>query len=380
MLQPKLADVGTSIFAVMTAMAIKHDADNLAQGFPEFDPDPWLKDRVNHYIQAGANQYAQMPGTPQLRARIEEKLKYFYQVNRSAENEITVTSGATEAIFAVIQAVVKPGDEAIMFDPSYDSYDPAVRLAGGKSIRLPISDKTLSIDWELTRKAFSDKTRLIIINSPHNPLATVLTEEDLDELADIVRGTDCLILSDEVYEHIIFDEISHASVLKHPELAKRSFVISSFGKTYHSTGWKIGYCVAPPELTTALRQIHQFLTFSTSTPMQLAIADMMHEQPDYPKELAEFYQNKRDLFADSVKASRFKIVPCHGTYFQLLDYSEISDYDDMTFTAWMTQNVGVATIPISPFCATPPARKLIRCCFAKNDETLKSVGNRLSNL
>lgn len=377
----KLPDVGTTIFATMSAMAQEQGADNLAQGFPEFDPDPWLRKQVAHHIQHGANQYAPMPGTLQLRQAIKDKTQYYYGIGVDVETEITVTSGATEAIFAAIQSVTKPGDEVIIFDPAYDCYDPAVRLSGGKAVHIPLSVKDFGIDWTTLEKSFNSKTRLIIINSPHNPSGAVLTNDDLNRLYSLIKDSDCLLISDEVYEHIIFNGQSHDSVLCHTELKQRSFVVSSFGKTYHMTGWKIGYCIAPDYLTTEFRKVHQFLTFSTSTPMQLAIADMINEQPDYPKGLADMYQSKRDCFVEALSASRFKIVPCHGTYFQLLDYSAVSDLDDMAFTEWLTHEHKVATIPISPFCVpADPSYRFIRCCFAKSEQTLTSVAKRLSTL
>ena len=377
----KLPDVGTTIFAVMSAMAQKNEADNLAQGFPEFDPDPWLRARVAYYIEHGANQYAPMPGTEQLRQAIQKKTADFYDVEVDIDSEITVTSGATEAIFAAIQSVTKPGDEVIIFDPAYDCYDPAVRLSGGKAVHLPLDSHDFAIQWDLLEQAFNQNTRLIIINSPHNPTGAVLSADDLDRLARLIKDSQCLLISDEVYEHIIFDGQEHASVLRHPELKERSFVVSSFGKTYHMTGWKIGYCIAPHRLTVELRKLHQFLTFSTSTPMQLAIADMIAEKPDYPRELAKMYQSKRDCFVNALANSRFRVIPCHGTYFQLLDYSAISNLDDMAFTRWLTENHQVATIPISPFCQPAnPNYRFIRCCFAKSEETLVSVAERLALL
>jgi methionine aminotransferase len=376
----KLPDVGTSIFTVMSAMAAEYGADNLSQGFPEFDPDPWLKDRVNYYIQSGHNQYAPMMGTAELRQAIRDKLIDYYGQTRNADTEITITSGATEAIFAAIHCAVSPGDEVIMFDPSYDCYDPVTRLAGGIPVHIPMDAVDFSINWASVQKKISPRTRMIIINSPHNPSGATLTTDDLNQLAECIRGRDILVLSDEVYEHIIFDDLGHASVLKHPELKQRSFVVSSFGKTYHMTGWKIGYCVASPELTTEFRRLHQFITFSTTTPMQLAIADMMREQPDYGRELASFYEQKRDVFVSSLQNSRFRILPCSGTYFQLLDYSAISDEEDMSFSRWLTTEKGIATIPISPFCEQAFEQRYIRCCFAKSEETLRRVGEKLSQL
>ena len=376
----KLPNVGTSIFAVMTGMAKEYNAHNLSQGFPEFNPHPWLMQRVSDHITAGHNQYAPMIGTEQLRQAISDKIEQFYGQRRNPDTEITITSGATEAIFAAIQSTVAAGDEVIIFDPAYDCYAPATRLSGGTPIHLPLLPGDFGIDWAALESAINDKTRMIVINSPHNPTGATLSMSDLDKLAELMKGSNCLLLSDEVYEHIIFDGQSHASALQHDFLKQRSFVVSSFGKTYHATGWKVGYCIAPPEMTVEFRKLHQLLTFATSTPMQLGIADMMNEQPDYPRELVSFYQSKRDCFANAIKDSRFEVLPCHGTYFMLLDYSAISDLDDMAFTEWLTKEKGIATIPLSPFYEQVPDQKIIRCCFAKSEQTLATVGALLSAL
>lgn len=380
-LKSKLPDVGTTIFATMSALAAKYDAINLAQGFPDFDGDDYLKQRVCHHINQGANQYAPMSGVPALNNAIATKIKYCYGQDISPTEEITVTSGATEALFAAIHAVIHKGDEAIVFDPAYDSYDPAIRLAGGKCVHLPLQGDKFAIDWEMLQAAINDKTRLIIINSPHNPTGSIIDSSDLERLWQLIQDKEIMLISDEVYEHIIFDNQQHASVLNHPKLAERSFVLSSFGKTYHMTGWKVGYCVAPAPMTVEFRKVHQFLTFSTSTPMQHGIADMINQYPQHPIELPAFYQKKRDSFVDAMKGSRFKLLDCKGTYFQLADYSEISDLNDFDFCHWLTEQAGVVGIPISAFYQTPvEGQRIVRFCFAKSQDTLEEVGERLRKL
>jgi len=380
-LTSKLPDVGTTIFTIMTAQAVKHNAINLAQGFPDFDVDDYLKDRVCHYINSGANQYAPMSGVPVLNQAISEKVEQYYQRSVSAESEITVTSGATEALFAAIHAVVRKGDEVIVFDPAYDSYDPAVELAGGKCIHIPLVGDTFSIDWDKLAQAINNKTRSIIINSPHNPTGTIIEKDDLERIWRLIKNRDIMLISDEVYEHIIFDGHKHASVHNHEQLARRSFVISSFGKTFHMTGWKIGYCVAPPAMTTEFRKVHQFILFSTNTPMQYGIADMLKQHPDYAGKLPEFYQQKRDIFSNAMKNTRFKLLPCSGTYFQLADFSDISDLNDFDFCHWLAETAGVAAIPISSFYQIPvEGQKIIRFCFAKGMETLEKTGEILARV
>ena len=378
-LSSKLPEVGTTIFATMSALAAKYQAINLAQGFPDFDGDDYLKERVCHYINSGVNQYAPMPGVPVLTQAIAEKINQCYQQNISATEEITVTSGATEGIFAAIHAVIRRGDEAIVFDPAYDSYAPAIKLAGGIGRHIQLVGDSFTIDWDKLAKTINEKTRLIIINSPHNPTGSIITSADLEKLWQLIKDTDIMLISDEVYEHIIFDAQQHATVLKHPQLAARSFVLSSFGKTYHMTGWKVGYCVAPPAMTVEFRKVHQFLTFSTSTPMQHGIADMLNKYPQHAHELPKFYQQKRDFFIQAMTTTKFKLLPCSGTYFQLADYSAISDLNDFDFCHWLTKEIGVAAIPISSFYQKPIAeQKIIRFCFAKGDSTLDRVGELLS--
>ncbi|MCO4758644.1 MAG: pyridoxal phosphate-dependent aminotransferase [Oceanospirillaceae bacterium] len=376
----KLPQVGTTIFSVMSQLANDAGAINLSQGFPDFDGPEYLRKRVAHYIENGANQYAPMTGIPALRTAIADKVERIYGRVTCAESEVTVTSGATEALFAAIAAVVQAGDEVIVFDPAYDSYEPAIQLNGGKAIHLALNPPTFSIDWSALKAAINSRTRMIVINSPHNPTGAVLSADDLEQLAEIVRDTDILILSDEVYEHISFDGLPHQSVLRHPELSARSFVVSSFGKTYHTTGWKVGYCIAPAVLSTELRKVHQYLTFSTVTPVQLALADMMNEMPEHYEELPAFYQQKRDLFCQLMEGSRFSCVKTSGTYFQLMDYSAISDLPDTEFCRWLIEEAGVAAIPISVFSEAPMETRLVRFCFAKSDDTLHAAAEKLCKI
>lgn len=376
----KLPNVGTTIFTVMSKMAQDYGAINLSQGFPDFEPDPALLERVNHHLKTGKNQYPPMTGLPQLRSAISKKLQDTQQLQVDPETEITVTSGATEALFCAISCVVGKNDEVIVFDPAYDSYEPAVTLAGGKTIHLPLSVPDYRIDWDLLINAINDRTRLIIINTPHNPTATILPQQDLDRMAQVIANRSCYMLSDEVYEHIVFDGKEHASVLSHPELRSKSFTVFSFGKTYHATGWKIGYCIASESLTTEFRKIHQFNTFTTVTPMQWALADFVESNPQNYLELSNFYQHKRDLFCSLIESSRFKLLTSQGTYFQLADYSDISDLNDMAFAEWMTKEKGVAVIPLSPFYQNPPDSRIVRFCFAKQDDTLTEAAEIINNI
>ena len=375
--QSKLPDVGTTIFTVMSKLAADNDAINLSQGFPDFEPDQALLDRLNHHLSHGKNQYPPMTGVPALREAISTKLKATRQLDVDSETEITVTSGATEALFCAIQAVVRPGDEVVVFDPAYDSYEPAVSLAGGKTIHVPMRVPEFSIDWEAMESAVNDRTRLVIINSPHNPTSSILHQSDLDRLSGIIEDRNCFVLSDEVYEHIIFDGESHASVLSHDKLRQRAFAVFSFGKTYHVTGWKIGYCVAPPDLTVEFRKIHQFNVFTTPTPMQRALADFVVQSPENYLGLGAFYQAKRDLFSALMETSRFELLPSRGTYFQLADYGAISDMKDTDFANWITVEKGVAVIPLSPFYQSPPDSRIVRFCFAKQDDTLRQAAELL---
>jgi len=378
--ESKLPNVGTTIFTVMSKMAQDHGAINLSQGFPDFEPDGRLLERVTHYLGAGKNQYPPMIGVQELRQAIAEKYLSITGIEINPETEITITSGATEALMCSIQALVGKGDEVIVMDPCYDSYEPAVDLAGGITIHIPLTLPNYRIDWQKLEDAINEKTRLVIINSPHNPTATTLTAADLDQLAEVIRPYNCRVLSDEVYEHIVFDGQSHASVVAHSELATRSLAVFSFGKTYHATGWKIGYCIAPSELTVEFRKIHQFNTFTTVTPMQWALADFMREAPESYLGLSAFYQEKRDFFRDQISASRFALLPSSGTYFQLADYGEISDLPDTDFANWMTQEKGVAVIPLSPFYRSPPDTRIIRFCFAKQNPTLAEAGEIINRI
>lgn len=375
----KLPDVGTTIFTVMSQYAQQHQAINLSQGFPDFDGDDFLKQRVSHYINSGLNQYAPMTGLVQLREQIANKIDSQYGLEVCPDRQVTVTSGATEALFAAIMAVVKTGDEVVVLDPAYDSYDPAIRLAGGKAVHVALNDD-FSINFDALRLACNARTRLLIINSPHNPSGATISYEDMLSLQSLVLEFDTLLLSDEVYEHIIFDGADHQSALRFSELAPRSFVVSSFGKTFHTTGWKVGYCVAPAELSAEFRKVHQYLTFSTSTPMQAAIADTLAEKPELWQNLPRFYQQKRDHLQQALAPSRLKLLPCRGTYFQVVDYSAISDLNELEFAKWLTREVKVAVIPISVFYQQPREQKLARLCFAKNESTLTQAAERLCQL
>jgi len=379
-IESKLPKVGTTIFTVMSRMAAEHGALNLSQGFPDFDGPEGLKARVSQYMAAGHNQYAPMPGVPALCQAIATKATAYYGRPVDADTDVTVTAGATEALLCAIHAVVRAGDEVIVFDPAYDSYEPAVELAGGRCVHLPLAPPGYRPDWEAVARAISPRTRLIILNSPHNPTGSVLTADDLDILAEIVRGTGILLLSDEVYEHIVFDAAEHQSLLRRDALAERAFVVFSFGKTYHTTGWKVGYAIAPPALTAEFRKIHQYVTFAVNTPVQIAIADFMTAHPEHHEQLPAFYQEKRDRFCELMAPSRFTFTPAGGTYFQLLDYSAISDDDDMTMARRLTIEHGVAAIPLSPFCAEPPAERVLRFCFAKDDATLQAAAEKLCAL
>jgi methionine aminotransferase len=353
----------------MSQLAAKHGAINLSQGFPDFDAPEELVERVTHHMRAGHNQYSPMNGPPLLRERIAEKTALMYGAKLDMDAEITVTAGATEALFSAIAAVVHPGDEVILFDPAYDSYVPAIELAGGVPRHLKLRAPDYRIDWNEVAATLNDKTRLIIVNSPHNPTGTTLAASDLDALADLVHDRETLILADEVYEHIVFDGEQHQSVLRHAELRERSFVVSSFGKTYHVTGWKVGYCAAPPTLSAEFRKVHQYLTFCANAPVQLAFADFL-ENRDHYLNLPAFYQTKRDYFLERIKDSRFQVRPCSGTYFQLLDYSAITDKHDVDYSRELTETVGVASIPVSVFYADGTDENVLRFCFAKDEKTL----------
>lgn len=373
----RLPDVGTTIFTIMSKMAADHDAINLSQGYPDFDVPAELLQRLDRYARDGFNQYPPMHGIPYLREQIAEKISDCYGHRPDPENEITVTSGATEALFVAIQAVTMRGSEVIVFDPAYDAYDPAVSLAGGKTIHLPLIGAGFSIDWAALAQAINKNTTAIILNSPHNPTGSTLVAEDLERLAELINDTNICLISDEVYEHMVFDDQPHCSLLTHPALRERAFVISSFGKTYHATGWKVGYCVAPEDMTVEFRKIHQFVTFTTHTPTQWAIADYLENFPEHHRELPAFYQKKRDLFLEESADLGFVMQPSAGTYFQLADYSALSNMPDTEFVERLTREAGVAAIPVSVFYETPPESRLIRFCFAKDDDTLRDAIDRL---
>ena len=379
MLISKLPNVGTTIFTTMSQLAAEVGAINLSQGFPDFDGPQALREAVTRAVMEGRNQYAPMAGLPVLREQVALKVRSLYGRQVDADNEITITPGATQAIFCAIHAVVRAGDEVIVFDPCYDSYEPAVELAGGICIHQPLSLPDFSIDWQRLADAINPRTRMIVLNTPHNPSGALIERADLERLATLIRDRDIYLLSDEVYEHLVFDGREHASVLRHEELYQRAFVISSFGKTYHVTGWKTGYVVAPPNLTAELRKVHQYVSFTGVTPLQWALAEFMAAHPEHVRELPAFYQAKRDLFCDLLSASRFGFTRTAGTYFQLADYSAICpDLDDVAMARWLTREHGVASIPISMFYQLPPANlRLVRFCFAKQEETLRQAAERL---
>ena len=378
--ESKLPALGTTIFTQMSALAQQHQAINLSQGFPDFDGPDYLQQRLAYHVAQGANQYAPMTGAASLRSAIAEKTAVQYGWQPDVEREITVTAGATEALFAAIAALVRPGDEVICFEPSYDSYAPAIELAGGVVKRVALQPPLFNVDWAAFRALLSTRTRLVILNTPHNPSATVWRQSDFEQLWQAITSREIYVLSDEVYEHICFAPEGHASVLRHSELRQRAIAVSSFGKTYHMTGWKVGYCIAPEAISAEIRKVHQYLTFSVNTPAQLAIADMLRHAPEHWQELPEFYRARRDFLVNALSTSRFEVLPCEGTYFLLADYGAISDLDDVTFCRWLTEHAGVAAIPLSVFCADPFPHKLIRLCFAKQESTLQAAAERLCRL
>lgn len=380
MLVSKLPSVGTTIFTSMSQLAADTGAINLSQGFPDFDGPAALLEAVGRHVLAGHNQYAPMTGLPALREQVAAAVGRLYGRTVDAGTEVTITPGATQAIFCAIQALVRAGDEVIVFDPCYDSYEPAVQLAGGVCVHQQLSLPDFSIHWQRLADALTPRTRLIVLNSPHNPSGSVLQMADLDRLAALIRDRDIYLLSDEVYEHLLFDGRVHASVLRHEELYQRALVIGSFGKTYHVTGWKTGYVVAPPALSAELRKVHQYVSFTGVTPLQWALAEFMHAHPEHLDGLPAFYQAKRDLFCELLGGSRWRFRPAAGTYFQLMDYSAIRpDLDDRAMAEWLTRTHGVASIPISVFCqAPPPGMRLLRFCFAKREDTLRQAAERLA--
>ena len=374
----KLPDVGTTIFTVMSRRALEEGAVNLGQGFPDYPIDPRLAQCLIDVVAEGRNQYAPMEGVGELRGEIARKLQLSYGVQVDPQTEVTVTCGGTEALYDAVQTVVGAGDEVIIFDPAYDSYEPAVRLAGGRCVRIPLLPPAFAFDWDRVRRALTDRTRLIIINSPQNPSCSVASAADLDALAALIRDRPITLLSDEVYEHVVYDGRRHASVLGHPELRARSFAVFSFGKTLHATGWRIGYCVAPQALTAELRKVHQFNSFSIVSPLQHAVARYLATCPDAWTGLSAFFQAKRDLLAGLLRGSGFEPLPAAGTYFQLVDYGALSRGGDAQFAERLVRDAKVATIPLTPFYdAAPPSMTLLRLCIAKRDETLRAAAERL---
>ncbi|WP_407326147.1 methionine aminotransferase [Congregibacter brevis] len=373
----KLPRVGTTIFTRMSGLAQAHNALNLSQGFPDFSPPEGLAQALGEHAMRGHNQYAPMAGLPRLREAIAGQLALHRNVAVDADTEITVVPGATESIFCAITAVVTPGDEVIVLDPVYDSYEPAVELAGGRTVHVPLRAGSFDIDWVKVEKAITKRTKLFMLNSPHNPCGSAVSAKDLDILGELAQKHGFLVCSDEVYEHLVYDGRKHCSVLQHPVLRSRSFAHFSFGKTLSVTGWKTGYCVAPPELTRELRKVHQYVAFVAVTPVQHALADFLETQPDYPSSLAGDYQRRRDLFITALSGSRFSWTPAAGSYFQLLDYSDISDEADTELSERWTRELGVASIPVSVFYETPPEQRVLRFCFAKSDEVLLEAAERL---
>lgn len=380
MLRSKLPAVGTTIFSRMSQMAAQEQALNLSQGFPDFDPPAALLDAMTRAVKNGGNQYAPMPGLAYLREQIAAQLLLHRGVNADPDTEITVVPGATEGIFCAIMAAVGAGDEVIVFDPCYDSYEPAIQLAGARAVHVPLSADTFGVNWERLEAAVTPRTRMLIINSPHNPTGSVLTSADMLQLEALVERHGLLVVSDEVYEHLVFDGRQHHSVLQYPGLRERSVAVFSFGKTYAVTGWKTGYCVAPPVLTAELRKIHQFVCFVAVTPVQQALADFMAEEPEYPATLAAFYQAKRDLFCNALRSSSFCITASAGTYFQLLDYSAVTRGNDVEVAESWTRDNKIASIPVSVFYQQPPDATYLRLCFAKRDELLLEAADRLCKI
>ncbi len=378
-LESRLPNVGTTIFTVMSRLAAETGAINLSQGYPEFSAPPLLYDLVLKHMRAGSNQYAPMAGAIPLREAIARKVEALYGTRYDPEHEITVTAGGTQAIFTGIAALVRPGDEVILFEPAYDSYAPSVALNGGVAVRARLRFPDYRPDWAEVRRLVSPRTRLVVVNTPHNPSGTSWTESDLRSLAAIVEGTNVVVLADEVYEHMVFDGRRHESCARYPDLAARSLVVSSFGKTYHVTGWKVGYVLAPRELTAELRKAHQFVVFTVNTPVQLALAEYLADASLY-LELAAFYQRKRDLFRAGLAATRLRLLPCHGTYFQLASYEGLSGERDAALAERLTREAGVASIPVSAFYEDPPHDPVLRFCFAKNDDTLSRACERLARV
>jgi len=376
----KFPGIGTTIFTVMSKMAQDHSAINLSQGFPDFDGPAALRERVEWHMANGHNQYAPLAGVPELQEQIAAKVLGLYGCTVDPGRQIAVTPGATEAIYCAVTACIHPGDEVIVFDPAYDTYDPCVALNGGVTRHIPMDYPGFRIDWQRVEDEINDRTRLIMLNSPHNPTGSVWCEDDIESLRRVIEGRNILLLSDEVYEHITFDGRQHHSLLRYPDLAERAFCISSFGKTYHVTGWRIGYCVAPEKLMHEFLCIHQFINFATNAPLQYALADFLRDHPGFHQGLGSFYEEKRNLFNGIMKKSRFNLIPSAGTFFQLADYSQISREPDTEFAAWLTKEHKVAVIPVSVFYQSPPDQHIVRFCFAKHGQTLQEAAERLLEL
>lgn len=375
----KLPNVGTTIFTVMSALANEHGAINLSQGFPDFDCPEDLQSRVEHYLRSGKNQYVPMAGVPELRKNLATKMERSYGLPINPDLEITVTAGATQALFTAITAFIRPGDEVILIEPAYDSYRPSVELVGGIPVVYELTGPDYQMDWDAFEQLITDKTKMVIINTPHNPIGKIRSEDDLKTLDRLTRGTDILVLSDEVYEHLIFDGKVHQSVLRFPELYQRSLIVYSFGKTFHSTGWKVGYCVGPEALMREFRKVHQFNVFTVNSFVQYGLADYL-SNPETYEYLPDFYQQKRDYFAEQMSGSKLKALESDGTYFQLFDYSDVSDMADVDFAKWLTIEIGVAAIPVSVFYGSGRDEKVIRLCFAKRKETLQKAGVLLRDI
>jgi methionine aminotransferase len=378
-LQSKLPAVGTTIFSVMSALAAQHQAVNLGQGFPDFACDTALLTHVNAAMQAGHNQYPPMPGVPALRNAVATKIEALHGRSYSSSDEITITAGATQAIITALLSVVHAGDEVIVLEPCYDSYVPNIVLAGGTAVRVALTPGTFRPDFDAITAAITHRTRAIVINTPHNPSATVWSRQDMLRLQEILEPTNVILISDEVYEHMVFDQVQHESVARYPALAERAFIVSSFGKTYHVTGWKVGFVAAPAALTTEFRKVHQFNVFTVNTPMQYGLASYMADPAPYLT-LPAFYQRKRDLFRQGLAHTRLKLLPCEGSYFQCVDISAVSDLSEADFCQWLTREIGVAAIPLSAFYGNGYDQRTVRFCFAKQDETLNAAVSRLKSL
>jgi methionine aminotransferase len=379
LINSKLPNVGTTIFTVMSKLAADHNAINLSQGFPDFQCSEEMISLVNKYMKAGQNQYAPMAGMMPLREALAQKTEALYGAKYDPETEITVTAGATQAIYTAISAIIREDDEVIIFEPAYDCYQPAIEMNGGKTIFLQLQAPSYSIDWEKVKKMINHRTKMIIINTPHNPTGSIMSAADMQNLEKLVHGTDIVIISDEVYEHIIFDGQKHQSVARFPNLAERSFIISSFGKTYHTTGWKLGYCVAPKNLMAEFRKVHQFLVFSCNTPIQLALAEFLQQKDNYLG-LGNFYQKKRDHFISLIRNSKFDFIKSPGTYFQLLSYKKLSTEKDTDYAVRLTKEFKIASVPVSVFYHEQEDNHVLRFCFAKKEETLEKAAEILNKI